>query len=126
MDGSPTLLLSSKEPTYNAGAMDSFLGQEDPLEKEMPSHSSFLAWKNAMDSPWGHKRVRHHLATIQPPPPLLYIHSFLHLFIHSLLHLFIHSLTPTHPVISSFLGTAPSIHSTDTSCALKPEILLQP
>ena len=26
MDGSPTLLLSSKEPTYNAGAMGSVLG----------------------------------------------------------------------------------------------------
>ena len=25
------------------------LGQEDSLEKEMASHSSFLAWKNAMD-----------------------------------------------------------------------------
>ena len=103
-----------------------FLGQEDPLEKEMPSHSRFLAWKNAMDSPWGHKRVRHHLATVQQQPPLSYIHSFLHLFIHSLLHLFIHSLTPTHPFISSFLGTALSIHVTDTCCALKPEILLQP
>ena len=26
-----------------------FLGQEDPLEKEMASHSSTLAWKNPMD-----------------------------------------------------------------------------
>ena len=25
------------------------LGQEDPLEKEMATHSSTLAWKNAMD-----------------------------------------------------------------------------
>ena len=25
------------------------LGREDPLEKEMKTHSSFLAWKNPMD-----------------------------------------------------------------------------
>ena len=25
------------------------LGQEDPLEKEMATHSSILAWKNSMD-----------------------------------------------------------------------------
>ena len=38
------------------------LGQEDPLEKEMATHSSTLAWKipwtetrGHMDSPWGHK-----------------------------------------------------------------------
>ena len=29
------------------------LGQEDPLEEEMATHSSILAWK----TPWGHKRV---------------------------------------------------------------------
>ena len=26
-----------------------FLGREDPLEKEMATHSSTLAWKNPMD-----------------------------------------------------------------------------
>ena len=26
-----------------------FLGWEDPLEKEMATHSSILAWKNPMD-----------------------------------------------------------------------------
>ena len=26
-----------------------FLGQEDPLEKEMATHSSIPAWKNPMD-----------------------------------------------------------------------------
>ena len=25
------------------------LGQKDPLEKEMATHSNILAWKNAMD-----------------------------------------------------------------------------
>ena len=42
------------------------LGQKDPLEKEMATHSSILAWENPMDrgawqvtySPCGH-RVRH-------------------------------------------------------------------
>ena len=39
-----------------------FLGQEDPLEKEMATHSSILAWRIRMDrgawqvpSPWGCK-----------------------------------------------------------------------
>ena len=38
------------------------LGREDPLEKEVATHSSILAWKNPMDrastvgySPWGCK-----------------------------------------------------------------------
>ena len=26
-----------------------FLGQEDPLEKEMATHSSIIAWKNPRD-----------------------------------------------------------------------------
>ena len=48
-----------------------FLGQEDPLEKEMEIHSSILAW----ESPWteepgriqsmGLQRVKHDLATKQ-------------------------------------------------------------
>ena len=39
------------------------LGQEDPLEKEMVTHSSVLAWKSqgqrslAGYSPWGHKEL---------------------------------------------------------------------
>ena len=40
--------LSGKEFTYNAGDsgdMDSIPGQEDPLEKEMATHSSILAWR---------------------------------------------------------------------------------
>ena len=39
-----------------------FLGQEDPLEKGMPTHSSILAWRipwtekpGRLYSPWGHK-----------------------------------------------------------------------
>ena len=37
------------------------MGQEDPLEKEMATHSSILSWENSMDrgawwdSPWGRK-----------------------------------------------------------------------
>ena len=54
-----------------------FLGQEDPLEKEMASHSSILAWK----IPWagepgtlqsvGFQRVRHNLATKQQQQTVL-------------------------------------------------------
>ena len=51
---------------YNAGDQVQSLGQEDPLEKEMATHSSILAWK----IPWtekpgrlqsmGLQRVRHY------------------------------------------------------------------
>ena len=39
------------------------LGQEDPLKKEMETHSSILAWRipwteePACYSPWGHKEL---------------------------------------------------------------------
>ena len=39
------------------------LGREDPLEKEMATHSSILAWEILWTEepgelhPWGHKRV---------------------------------------------------------------------
>ena len=45
-----------------------FLSQEDPLEVEMATHSSILAWRSHEQrslvgySPWGHKRVRHNWA----------------------------------------------------------------
>ena len=52
-----------------------FLGQEDPLEKEMATHSSILTWR----IPWteepdrlqsiGIARVEHDLATKPLPPP---------------------------------------------------------
>ena len=48
------------------------LGQEDPLEKEMATHPSILAWEIpqtvvALQSAvhGGHKRVRHDLVTKQ-------------------------------------------------------------
>ena len=48
------------------------MDQKDPLEKEKASYSSILAWEiprtegpGRLYSPWGHKRVRHNLATRQ-------------------------------------------------------------
>ena len=35
----------SKASGYNGGDLGSIPGQEDPLEKEMATHSSILAWK---------------------------------------------------------------------------------
>ena len=52
-----------------------FLGWEDPLEKELTTHSSMLAWtipwteEPAGYSPWGHKRVGHDLETKQALTP---------------------------------------------------------
>ena len=34
-----------KNPPANAGDAGLILGQEDPLEKEMATHSSILAWR---------------------------------------------------------------------------------
>ena len=34
-----------KNPPADAGDRVQFLGREDPLEKEMVTHSSILAWK---------------------------------------------------------------------------------
>ena len=62
-----------KESTFNAGDRVQFLDKEDPLNKEMATHSSILAWR----IPWteepgglqsmGLQRVGHDLAT-KPPP----------------------------------------------------------
>ena len=35
-----------KLSVYNAGDLGLILGQEDPLEKEMATHSSTFAWKS--------------------------------------------------------------------------------
>ena len=37
-----------KASAYNAGDLGSIPGQEDPLEKEMATHSSILVW----EIPW--------------------------------------------------------------------------
>ena len=53
------------------------LGQEDPLEKEMATHSSILAWKIPWTEelgrlqPMGPQRVRHDLEN-KPPPTTQY------------------------------------------------------
>ena len=59
--------LSSKESTCNAADSGSIPGREDPLKKEMATHSSIIAW----EIPWtgesgglqsmGPQRVRHDL-----------------------------------------------------------------
>ena len=48
------------------------LGWEDPLEKEMVTYSSILAWRipwteetDGLYSPWGHKRIGRNLVTEQ-------------------------------------------------------------
>ena len=46
------------------------LGGEDPLEEEMATHSTILAWgipwtEETSGLQWGHKRVRHNLVTKQ-------------------------------------------------------------
>ena len=54
-----------KASAYDVGDLGSTLGWEDPLEKEMATHSSTLAWKiPGMKEPvrlqsMGSQRVRH-------------------------------------------------------------------
>ena len=64
-----------KESACNVGDWVQFLGWEDPLEKEMATHSSIPAW----EMPWteeparlqsiGLQKVRYDLMT-KPPQPL--------------------------------------------------------
>ena len=74
------------------------LGQKDPLEKGMATHSSVLAWRitwteeSVRLQSMGLQRVGHDLATNLPPPP-----------------------KGTCPVLGSFLGTGdPAITNTVT------------
>ena len=56
-----------KASACNEGDPGSILGREDPMEKEMATYSSILAWKIpwteglVVYSPWGGKQVRHQL-----------------------------------------------------------------
>ena len=62
-----------KNPPANAGDtgdVGSTPGSEDPLEKEMATHFSILAWEipwteelGGLHSPWDCRRVRHSLVT---------------------------------------------------------------
>ena len=55
--------LRGKESTCHAGDAGLIPDQEDPLEKEMATHSSILAWETpwreglAGHSPWSHKSL---------------------------------------------------------------------
>ena len=60
----------SKESACQAGDAGQFLGQEEPLEREMLIYSSVLAWNipwreetGGLQATGGHKRVRHDLVT---------------------------------------------------------------
>ena len=68
------------------------LGQEDPLEKEMATHSSILAWKIpcmeecSMLRSMGSQRVRHNWESslsiiIKKSAHVIYINNFIHVFI---------------------------------------------
>jgi len=62
------------------------LGWEDPLEKEMPTHSSIPAWESHGQrslvgySPWGCKRIRHDLTKHQQQiyPYICYLYAYIH------------------------------------------------
>ena len=53
-----------KNPCANTGDGVRSLGQDDPLEKEMATHSSILVWKipwiepGGLAPPWGQKELK--------------------------------------------------------------------
>ena len=63
--------LSGEEPSRQAGAVGSILVGDDPLEEEMATHSSILAWEHPWtEEPGGLRsialqRVGHNLTTRQ-------------------------------------------------------------
>ena len=63
-----------KNPPANAGDMVLISGLEDPLKKEIATHSSIFAWKIPWTEqpvgchPWSHKRVWPNLETKTTPP----------------------------------------------------------
>ena len=118
--------LSGKESAYQAGDMGSIPGWEDPLEKELATRSSILAW----EIPWteepgmlhsmGSQRVRHDLAT-KPhhcgSGTVLNAHTFCHLLCSGCYHCPIikirqlrlreHQAETTHPSTNSHLSCFP-------------------
>ena len=68
----------SKESACSAGSQAQSLGWEDPLEKEMATHSSILVWKISWTEDhgglqsMGSQRVRHNSATNTYLFPYLY------------------------------------------------------
>ena len=59
-----------------------FKVQEDPLEKEIATHSSISCWKipwtEVDNSPWGHKKVKRDMETEQHHPPHTLTQDFRH------------------------------------------------
>ena len=78
------------------------LGQEDPLEKEMATHSSILAWEiSQTEEPgglqsMGLKRVRYDWVLMHE-----YIHTYTYTCIHARTHAHTHTHTHTHGLARS-------------------------
>ena len=48
-----TFWLSGKDSTFQAGDVGSIPGSDDPLEKEMATHSNILTWEiSQTERPW--------------------------------------------------------------------------
>ena len=62
-----------------------FLGQEDPLEKEMATHSSILAW----EIPWRSQKSQTRLSD-----EITYIYTYIN--IHICIHVYIYGTTHTY------------------------------
>ena len=84
------------------------LGQEDPLQKEMATHSSILAWEIIWTeepdySPWSCKSVRHYLA-IKQYRCIYFKYSSVYMY-----SVYLH--VPVHPTPAFFLLVTISLFS---------------
>ena len=96
MDGSPTWLVSSKEPTHNARAMGSIPGSGRSLGEGNAKPLQFSCLEKCCGQPMGSKRSQTPLSNCTTTTTTL--HSFFPSFILS----FIYSLIHSHPLIHSF------------------------
>ena len=78
------------------------LGREDPLEKEMPMHSSTIAWK----SPWTEEPGR--LQSMGSHTPI-YIYIYIYIYIHIILYILVCICYSQIPHLSSSLHLSPMV-----------------
>ena len=103
MDGSPTWLVSSKEPTRNARAMGSIPGSGRSLGEGNAKPLQFSCLEKCHGQPMGSKRSQTPLSNCTTTTTTT-LHSFFPSFIHSFSPSFIHLFTHTHSSIHFLLS----------------------
>ena len=114
-----------KEFTCNAGDTGSILGQEDPLEEEMTTHSSILAWK----IPWTEEPSRLQFMesqkvgsdlTYSTQDIYIYINNNTYIYIYNKIHTYIYKNNRTKKmgnelILTKWSSTSSSLTVTHTT-----------